>query len=112
LTWQEFWLISGMALVTFACRYPMLALVSRVTLPAGVVDALKFIPPAVLTAIIMPAVMAPTGRLALELGNPYLVAALASCWVAWRTKHLLMTIVVGITVWWGWQWMQQVWSYY
>lgn len=86
-----------------------LALVSRVTLPAGMVDALKFIPLAVLTAIIVPAVLAPTGRLAVELANPYLIAALASCWVAWRARHLLLTIVVGMAVWWGWQWAQQVW---
>ena len=111
MTWQEFWLVGGMAFVTFACRYPMLALVSRITLPAGVVDALKFIPPAVLTAIIVPAVLAPGGRWAVEAGNPYLVSALVSCWVAWRTNHLLTTIVVGMGVWWGWQWAQQVWPF-
>ena len=62
----EMLLVAGMFLVTFGVRYPVLALVSRVTLPPAVLGALKFIPPAVLTAIIVPAVLQPQGQ---RLGN-------------------------------------------
>ena len=49
---NEFLLVAGMAAVTFAVRWPVLTVVGRIPLPQPVLDALKFIPPAVLTAII------------------------------------------------------------
>ena len=49
---SQLWLVGGMMLVTYACRYPALALVSRVKLSPVLLEALRFVPPAVLTAII------------------------------------------------------------
>ena len=65
-------------IVTFGVRYPVLVLVSRTTLPRSVLDALKFIPTAVLTAIIVPAVLMPGGQLDVSFANAYLVAGLSS----------------------------------
>ena len=59
MTYNEILMVAGMALVTFAMRYPVLALVSKLTLPSTLTAALKFVPPAVLTAIIVPALLAP-----------------------------------------------------
>lgn len=102
---SEMWMIAGMVLVTFGVRYPVLALVSRLTLPAPLLEALKFIPPAVLTAIIAPAVLQPQGHMDLGLGNAYLYAAIAAALIAWRTKNLLLTIVLGMAVFLGWRWL-------
>jgi branched-subunit amino acid transport protein len=102
---QEMVLILGMALVTFACRYPVLALVSRLPLPETVLRAMRFIPPAVLTAIIVPSILMPGGeRIELSMVNSNLVAALAAALVAWRSKNLLLTIVVGMVILWLWRW--------
>ena len=91
-------LILGMFAATFVARYPVLALASRVDLPQNVVDALKFIPPAVLTAIILPAVLytGENGALAVGLSNIFLVAGAVAVIVSWRTKNLLLTITVGM----------------
>ena len=51
--------IGGMAAVTFLIRYPVLAIVSRVELPEQAIRALRYVPVAVLTAIIVPGVAAP-----------------------------------------------------
>ncbi|MEW5958423.1 MAG: AzlD domain-containing protein, partial [Chloroflexota bacterium] len=51
---NELYLIGGMALVTFAIRYSMFALAGRVEFPARLRRALHYVPPAVLTAIIVP----------------------------------------------------------
>lgn len=107
MNWQTIGLVGGMALVTFACRYPVLALMSRVTLPAGAMATLRFIPTAVLTAILAPAILAPEGELALRYDNPALVAALVCGWIAWRTRNVLFTILSGMAVWWGWGWVLQ-----
>lgn len=92
----EFIMIVGMMLVTFGVRYPVLALMSRVTLPPTLIEALKFIPPAVLSAIIVPAVFMPNGQFDVSPGNSYLVAGMVAAALAWRTKNLLLTIVAGM----------------
>ena len=99
----EILLVAGMTAVTFGVRYPVLALVSRMELPRPVVDALRFIPPAVLAAIIAPAVFMPGGALDLSPGNAYLIAGVAAALIAWRTRNLLLTIVLGMAVFWLWR---------
>lgn len=101
----EIALIVGMAVVTFGVRYPVLALVSRVELPATMMQALKYVPPAVLSAIILPEVFFADGQLALRWDNAPLVASTFAVMIAWRTKNLLLTIVLGMAALWSWQWM-------
>ena len=103
---NEVLLVAGMALVTFAVRYPVMALVGRIALPKPVFDALRYVPPAVLATIIVPEVVRPDGQtLALTVENARLVAALLTVLVAWRTKNLLLTIVLGMLALWGWGWL-------
>lgn len=97
----EFWLILGMMVVTFAARYPILALVGRFTLPGAVQRALRYVPPAVLSALIAPAVFFPDGeQLMLGLDNVRLLAAALAALVSWRTKNLLWTILIGMAAFW------------
>jgi len=97
--------IFGMFLVTFGVRYPVLAVVSRLRLPGIVIQALKYVPPAVLMAIIAPAVLLPGGeRVLLGLSNAPLYASLVAVLVAWRTRNLLATILVGMGALWLLRW--------
>lgn len=106
MTQREIFLIVGMALVTFAVRYPVLALVSRIPLPDPLLKAMRFIPPAVLTAIIVPAILIPDGKtINLRYDNAYLVASIIAGLVAWRSKNLLLSIIVGMFVFGGMRWM-------
>lgn len=95
---NELLLVAGMAAVTFAVRYPVLVLVGKIPLPEGVFRALRYVPPAVLTAIIVPSVLMPQGAVDVSPANAYLVAGIVSALVAWRTKSLLLTIVIGMVV--------------
>jgi branched-subunit amino acid transport protein len=102
-------MIAGMALVTFAVRYPVLALMGKVRLPDPIFRALRYVPPVVLTAIIVPAMIMPQhNRLDLSYTNSYLVAGLIATLVAWRTKNLLLTIVLGMIALWLWRWLFQL----
>ncbi len=97
-------LIGGMALVTFAIRYPVLVLVGKIPLPQPVFRALKFVPPAVLTAIILPSILlSDNNRLDLRLTNAHLVAGLIAAVVAWRTRNVLLTIILGMLALWIWR---------
>jgi branched-subunit amino acid transport protein len=101
----EFYLIAGMFLVTFTIRYSMFIVAGRVEFPARLVSTLRYVPPAVLTAIIVPAVLMPGGHLMVSYTNPYLVGGLIACGVGWMSQNLLLTIVVGMAGFWAWQWI-------
>jgi branched-subunit amino acid transport protein len=98
---NEVLLIAGMVAATFLVRYPVLALLGRVSMPDPVLRALRYVPPAVLTAIIVPEVLMPDGQLKIA-NNAYLIAAVVAALVSWRTRSLLLTIVLGMAALWLW----------
>ena len=93
---DELWLIAGMFAVTFGIRYLLFALADRINLSAWLAGSLHFIPPAVLTAITVPAVLLPDGQWQLSAANPYLIAALCSLAAGIVTRNLLATIAIGL----------------
>ncbi len=100
----EFYLIAAMALVTFLIRYPLLAMSSRIKLPSQLIEALKYLPPAILTAIVVPAVLiSAADEIALSYTNARLVGAIAAILVSWQTKNLLATIICGMLTFFVWQ---------
>lgn len=100
---NEFWLILGMTAVTFGVRYPVLALVGQIELPEPVFRALKYVPVAVLTAIVVPAVLMPDDELTISLQNAEMIGAIVAVLVAWRTRSLLWTIVIGMAAFYAWR---------
>ena len=102
---NELVIIIGMALVTIAIRYPLLALLGKITLPEPIFRALKYVPPAVLTAIIVPAMLFKNDELVIGYTNDYLIAGIISAVVAWRSKNLLLTIIVGMGSLLIWRWL-------
>lgn len=106
---NEVLLLAGMFLVTFGVRYPVLALVSKITLPQLVSQGLKYVPVAVLMAIITPAIFYPDGeQLDLAWHNPALLAGLVAALVSWKSKNLLLTILSGMTVFWLSRWLSPI----
>ena len=93
----------GMGMVTYAIRLSFILLLGRVEIPARIRQALRFVPPAVLSAIIFPELLRPQGRLDLSPGNVRLLAGLLAALVAWRTKNILLTIAVGMGALWIFQ---------
>ncbi|MBN1120587.1 MAG: AzlD domain-containing protein [Anaerolineae bacterium] len=103
---REVIMILGMMLVTFGVRYPVLALVGKIDLPEGVFRALRYVPPAVLTAITVPALFMPDGEhVFISHTNAYLVAGIVAVIVSWKTKSLVLTILIGMAVFLGWRWL-------
>lgn len=97
-------LILGMAAITVAIKAGIFLLGDRIAFPPWLKQALGFVPVTVLTAIIVPMVLAPHGGgIELSPRNPQLVAALAAIGICIWTRHQLLTIVVGLIVFFGWQ---------
>lgn len=89
-------LILGMFIITFGIRFVMFAFAGKMTFPSWLEIALKFVPPAVLTAIIVPSVVMPHGYIDFTLQNSYLIAGIFSIAIAIYTKSLLKTIGLGM----------------
>lgn len=100
------WLtIVGMGLITFAIRLAPFLLPASAQLPEWLLRALRYVPAAVLSAIIAPELLMPGGTFDLSLGNERLLAGLVAVLVAWRTRNVLMTVGVGMVVLWVLQWL-------
>ncbi|HEY9738723.1 MAG TPA: AzlD domain-containing protein [Trichocoleus sp.] len=100
---SEWLIVGGMALISFAIRYSLVAVSGRVQLSPPLLQALRFVPPAVLTAIIVPAVLMPNGALWLGWSNARLIGAIAALLVGLWRQNLLLTIVSGMGVFLLWQ---------
>jgi len=101
----EIYMIAGMAIVTFGIRYIMFPISGRFHFPELFERGLRYVPPVVLTAIIVPSVLMPTGEtINLRLSNPYLIGAITACTIGGIFKNLLLTIVVSMAVFLVFQW--------
>lgn len=100
------WLVMiACGLLTFATRFVMFSGLAPRRLPDWLEDALGFVPIAVLTAIIVPAVVtAPDGGLFLA-GNSRLPAAVIAVSVALITRSVLATIATGLAALWCLEWL-------
>ena len=97
------WLVMiACGLLTFATRFVMFSGLAPRRLPDWLEDALGFVPIAVLTAIIVPAVVTgPEGTIA---GNSRLPAAVIAVSVALLTRSVLATIATGLAALWCLEW--------
>lgn len=101
------WLIiCGMGLVTYAIRLVPLLALERLPIPPRLKQALRYVPPAVLSAIIFPELLRPEGVLDLSLGNARLLAGGLALLTAWFTKNILLTIALGMAA----LWLLQTWG--
>ena len=97
-------MIAGMAAVTIAIRAAIFVLGDRIVFPPLLRQALDFVPVAVLSAIVVPMVVAPhNAGLEITWRNPQLVAAIAAIVLCAVTRHQLLTIVASMAVFLGWQ---------
>lgn len=94
---MRLWLIIlVIGVITYAIRLSFILLTERMTLPPLALRILRFVPVAVLTAIIAPALVFPTGTLDLSPGNARLIAGIVAVGVAWRTRNIALTLVAGM----------------
>lgn len=94
--------VLGMGLISWALRASMIAGLGDRELPDWLKRALPFAPPAVLTAIIITQVLkgAASTSLDFSLGNERIYAWLIAAAVAWKTKHVVATLVAGMAALW------------
>ncbi len=93
-------LMISVGLLTFLTRLSFIALLERIQLPAAFQRALRFVPIAVLSAIIAPEIGYLDNALFLSPQNPRLLAAIIATLVAYFTKNVVWTILAGMAAFW------------
>ncbi len=98
--------ILAVGLSNYLSRLSFIALFARWNMPALVARALRFVPAAMLAAIVVPAVVlqhADGAAPGLAAAKP--VAALVALLVAWRTRSTAATMIIGMLALWAMQWL-------
>lgn len=94
------WLVLGIALGTFLLRLSFVLLIGRLTMPSAARRILRFVPAAVLSALVFPALLFSDGALELGPGNERLLAGALAGLVAAGAKSVVLTIAVGMAALW------------
>ncbi len=95
--------VSG--LTTFSMRLSLILGGRWIKLGPGFQSLLRYVPPAVLTALIAPELLLREGALDVSMHNPRFWAGLLAIGAALATRSVLLTIVVGMGALWGLRWL-------
>jgi branched-subunit amino acid transport protein len=94
---MNIWLVMFLGgLITFGIRFSLIYLFGRFEIPETMRRALHYVPPAVLSAIILPELLLRDGNLDLTFTNTRLLAGIIAIVTAWFTRNTLITILVGM----------------
>ncbi len=93
-------IITGMGLVTYLPRWAPLFWLSRRSLPQWFIRWLDLIPAAILSALLMPALLTDGEPRHLDLLKPELLAAVPTLLFALKTKSLGGTVIAGMLFFW------------
>lgn len=86
--------VIGMSVVTYIPRLmPALGL-SNKKLPVWLLKFLEFIPVTVISALLVPSIMIRDNKLSLL--NPYVYAAIPTLFAAYKSKNIVIPVVVGL----------------
>ncbi|NQU65495.1 MAG: AzlD domain-containing protein [SAR324 cluster bacterium] len=91
-----FFTILGMTLVTFVPRFLPLFFLANRSLPSIVQRWLSYVPSAVLAAMLFPSLFVKDKQVLLSFDNLYLMAAIPTFLVAFKSKSLFGTVITGM----------------
>jgi branched-subunit amino acid transport protein len=95
------WLvILGVAACTYLLRASFILFADPHRFPKRFRQALTFVPPAVLAAIVAPGLLLQDGSLALGADNPRWIAGVVAIVVGAKSRSMLATIATGMVVLW------------
>jgi branched-subunit amino acid transport protein len=98
----EVWLIIILGgILTYLTRLSFILLVPPERLPEAFRRGLRLVPPAVLSALILPELLFRDETLNFNFQNERLLAGVIAAIIAWRTRNTWLTIGVGMLMLWG-----------
>ena len=99
------WLvIVGVSISIWLLRASFILFADPQLFPHRFRQALKFVPPAVLAAIVLPGLAMPDGVIDVTFANPRWMAGVLAIVVALATRNATATIAIGMLALWLLQW--------
>ncbi len=90
------WIILAAGMITYAIRLSFILALERMKIPDWFARGLRYVPPAVLSAIIVPELANWNGAVLLSWQNPQILAGIVAIVVAWRTRSVVLTLAAGL----------------
>lgn len=97
-----------LAIATYAIRSSFIAMFSYYSMPDQIENHLDLVPPAILAALAVPALIFRDGTYHFSPTDPFLLAGIAAGIVAWKTESLIRTIATGFVVFFGVSYVQVI----
>lgn len=95
------WLtIIGVGIGTFLLRLSFIETWKWLRVPPLLMQALNYVPAAVLAALVLPALLRSGGSIDVSFDNLRLYAGLAALAVAWYSRSMLLTLTTGMAALW------------
>jgi branched-subunit amino acid transport protein len=96
-------LLLCIGIITYATRLSFIMLFGKIEMPPLLLRILHYVPMTVLTSIVLVQLFLPNNTLDLSLSNPRWLAGLIAAIVAWRTRNIFITILIGMVALWSLQ---------
>ena len=97
--------ILAVGALNYLSRLSFIAAFGRRSMPAWLARSLKFVPAAMLTALVLPMIVAVPTAAATAWVNPRVLAAIAAAAAAYYTHSTVKTLAVGMLALWSLQWL-------
>jgi branched-subunit amino acid transport protein len=97
--------IAAVSIAVFLLRASFILFADPHRFPHAFRQALTFVPPAVLAAIVAPGLLMPQGVFDATAANPRWIAGLVALAVAARTRNPLAPVAAGLPALWLLQWV-------
>ncbi len=100
---MKIWLIILAAgVITYIIRLSFILALERMEVPGWFARGLRYVPPAVLSAILIPGLADWNGKFTFSWENPQIIAGIAAGLVAWRTRNVVLTLAAGLACYFLW----------
>jgi len=96
-------LLLCIGIITYATRLSFIMLFGKIEMPPLLLRILHYVPMTVLTSIVLVQLFLPKNTLDLSHSNPRWIAGLIAAIVAWRTRNIFITILIGMVALWSLQ---------
>ncbi len=90
------WTILAAGVITYTIRLSFIVALERFKFPDWFSRSLRYVPPAVLSAILVPELADWNGKINLSWQNPQVIAGIVAALVAWRTRNVFLTLAAGM----------------
>lgn len=97
--------IISLIILAFVIRASFLVFANRFSLPTSLDRFLRYVPAAVLAALVTPGLFKHSGKLDYSFSNPQIYAGIIAILIAWKTRNVLITLIAGMLALWLIKWL-------